>query len=220
MAPALPDLTLYLVLGPADTGGQDPVAVARAAEAGGAGLVQLRDKTAPTRRLVDLARALKAALTVPVLVNDRVDVALAAGTDGVHLGQDDMHPADARRLLGPAAILGLSVGDAEEAKTADPRLVDYVGIGPAFATGTKADAGAALGPAGVAALRRRVRLPAVAIGGITAGNAGRLSGTGIAGVAVVSALAGAADPEAAARGLRTAFAEHSEGTEQPPDRGA
>lgn len=208
------DLSLYLVLGAGDTGGRDPVAVARAAVAGGVGVVQLREKAASTREQVVRARALKAALAplgVPLLINDRVDVALAAGADGVHLGQDDMAPEDARRLLGPGAILGLSVGDAAEARTADPALVDYVGIGPAFATGTKADAGAAIGPAGVAALRRQVGLPGVAIGGIDAANAGALGACGIEGVAVVSAVAGAADPAAAARRLRAAFAAGADG---------
>lgn len=218
MSRSLPDLTLYLVLGPADTGDRDPVAVARAAAAGGAGAVQLRAKDLDTRSLVRLTRDLKAALSVPVLVNDRVDVALAAGADGVHLGQDDLPPADARRLLGPAAILGLSVGDAAEATTADPALVDYVGLGPAFATGTKADAGAALGPEGIAALRRQVTLPAVAIGGITADNAGRLADAGLAGLAVVSAVAAAADPEAAARRLRAAFLGGAMTVTPTPDR--
>jgi thiamine-phosphate pyrophosphorylase len=116
-----------------------------------------------------------------------------------------MPPDAARRLVGPARIVGLSVSDSGEATLADPRTVDYVGIGPAFATGTKADAGSAIGPAGVRALREQCAMPGVAIGGITAANAGQLAGTGIEGIAVVSAIAGSDDPEAAARELRAAF---------------
>ena len=202
------DLSLYLVLGAADVGGRDVAKVAAAAVKGGVTVVQLREKTAPTRDILDRARRLKAVLDplgVPLIVNDRVDVALAAEAAGVHLGQDDMPSEDARRLLGAGPILGLSVSDAAEARTADPALVDYVGIGATFATGTKADAGAAIGPSGVAELRRCVGLPGVAIGGIKAGNAGDLADTGIEGVAVVSAIAGAEDPADMASRIRRAF---------------
>lgn len=203
-------LGLYLVIGEADTRGRDLLDVVEAAVAGGVSLVQLREKTAATRRQVELAAALVERLRpegVPVIVNDRVDVALAAGADGVHLGQDDMDPRSARRLLGEKAILGLSVGDAEEARTAVPGLVDYVGLGPVHATGTKTDAGAPLGVEGVAALRRLVAgFPAVGIGGIDLESARALRGSGLDGLAVVSAIARAEDPEAAARALGAAFA--------------
>jgi len=208
MSRTLPDLTLYLVIGAGDTAGRPVEEVACAAVAGGVTLVQLREKAASTRAQLDAARRLKAVLAprgVPLIVNDRVDVALAAGADGVHLGQDDMPPAEARRLVGPEMILGLSVGDEDEAKVADPTLVDYIGIGPAFATGTKVDTGAAIGPEGVRHLRQRVGLPGVAIGGISAANADALRDTGIEGIAVVSAVAAAADPARAARDLRRAF---------------
>lgn len=199
------DLSLYLVIGEADTGGRDLVEVAAAAVAGGVTCVQLREKAAATRRFLDLARALKAVLDpagVPLLINDRADVALAAGADGLHLGQDDL-PADvARAIVGPDAILGLSAGDLEEAAAVDRGLVDYCGIGPAYVTGTKDDAGAAIGPEGVARVRRAVGLASVAIGGINAGNAARVMESGVEGLAVVSAIAGAQDPEAAARELR------------------
>lgn len=208
MSRLVPDLTLYLVVGTGDTAGRPLVEVVRAAVQGGVTLVQLREKTAPTRRQLELARALRGELDgtgVPLIVNDRIDVALAAGADGVHLGQEDMPPDLARRLLGDDMILGLSVGDDAEARTADPALVDYVGIGPAYATGTKADAGTAIGPKGVARLHRRVGLPGVAIGGITAENAAALAAAGLEGIAVVSAIAAAGDPEAAARRLRGSF---------------
>lgn len=208
MARPLPDLTLYLVLGPRDTGKRPFEEVVLRAVEGGVTLVQYRDKSAPTREQVENARRLKALLAprgVPLIVNDRVDVALAVRADGVHLGAEDMSPVDARRLLGGDMILGLSVGDVKEARAADPSLVDYVGIGPAFATGSKADAGAAIGPEGVEKLRRKVELPSVAIGGISVENAGQLRSTGIQGIAVVSAICAAEAPGAAARRLRRAF---------------
>ncbi|RDD63670.1 thiamine phosphate synthase [Ferruginivarius sediminum] len=208
MTRQVPDLSLYLVVGAGDTGSRPLEEVVLAAVAGGVTLVQLREKNASTRAMLERAKRLKVLLVprgVPLIVNDRVDVALAAGADGVHLGQDDMPPADARRLVGEHMVLGLSVGDENEAETADPALVDYIGIGPAFATGTKADAGSAIGPDGVAALRRRVALPAVAIGGITAANAVALRDSGVEGIAVVSAICAAEDPKSAARELRAAF---------------
>lgn len=203
-----PDLSLYLVLGAGDTGRRPFEEVVLAAIEGGVTLVQLREKDASTRVQLEHALRLKALLHprgIPLIVNDRIDVALAAKADGVHLGQDDMPPLEARRLLGPDALIGLSVGNEVEAAGADPALVDYVGLGPAFATGTKGDAGTAIGPGGVAALHRKVGLPSVAIGGIGAGNAGELSGTGVEGVAVVSAICAADDPGAAARAIRAAF---------------
>jgi thiamine-phosphate pyrophosphorylase len=199
------DLSLYLVVGEGDTDGRDVVAVVAAAVRGGVTCVQLREKTATTRRFLDLAETVKAVLDpmgVPLIVNDRADVLLAVGAAGLHLGQDDLPPEVARRIVGPDMILGLSAGDLQEARTADPALVDYVGIGPAYATGTKADAGAAIGPGGVRAVRAAVGLPSVAIGGIQAGNAAEVMQSGVEGIAVVSAIAGAPDPEAAARQLR------------------
>lgn len=210
MTRRVPDLSLYLVVGAADTGRRPFEEVVLRAVGGGVTLVQLREKRTSTRDQIAHARHLKAMLAprgVPLIVNDRVDVALAAGADGVHLGADDMSPADARRLVGEEMILGLSVGDETEARAADPALVDYVGIGPAFATGTKADAGDAIGPEGVGALRRRVGLPGVAIGGVSADNAGELRESGIEGIAVVSAICAADDPCAAARRLRAVFSE-------------
>jgi thiamine-phosphate pyrophosphorylase len=142
---------------------------------------------------------------VPLIVNDRIDVALAARADGVHLGQDDMPPVIARRLAGEDLLIGLSVSDRVEADTADPETVDYVGIGSVFPTGTKADAGEAIGPAFAGELRRLVGLPSVAIGGVNAASAGELRGSGIEGLAVVSAICAADDPKAAAEQLRQAY---------------
>jgi len=205
---ACPDLSLYLILGAADTRCTPFEEVVLSAVAGGVSVVQLREKHTFVRDQVANAKRLKALLAprgVPLIVNDRVDVALAAGADGVHLGQDDMHPADARRLVGDDIVLGTSVHNAREAAAVDPELVDYVGIGPAFGTGSKADPDPAIGPSGVAELCRQVGLPSVAIGGITAENAGQIAGTGVDGVAVISAICHAEDPRAAAGRLRQTF---------------
>ena len=199
------DLTLYLVVGTADVGGRDLTDVVAAAVRGGVTLVQLREKDRPSDAVAATATALKALLTplgVPLIVNDNVEAALAAGADGVHLGQDDGDPVVARAALGPDRIIGLSAGDAAEARTVDPAIVDYAGVGPAYVTGTKADAGAAIGPAGLRAMRQRLALPIVAIGGITADTVADVMRCGVDGVAVVSAICAAPDPEAAARRLR------------------
>lgn len=200
------DLSLYLVTDRRLAGPRGVEATVAAAVAGGATLVQLRDPHAPTRQLVDEARALVALLRprgIPLLVNDRVDVALAAEADGVHVGQSDMHAADVRRLIGPERILGLSIGSpAELARSEDVLdLVDYVGTGPVRQTATKADAGAAIGLTGLSAMVRLLAKPVVAIGGIDETNAAAAIGAGADGIAVVSAIVGQDDPEAAARGL-------------------
>jgi thiamine-phosphate pyrophosphorylase len=158
--------------------------------------------------VVRLARALKARLAplaVPLIINDSLTVALAAEADGLHLGQDDLPAREARAALGPERILGLSAGDLAEARRVDTALVDYVGVGPVFPTGTKADAGAAIGLEGVAALRAYFDLPLVAIGGIQEAKAADVTRCGVDGLAVVSAICGAQDPQAAARGLRQAI---------------
>ena len=199
------DLSLYLIAGQQDLGGRPLREVVDAAVRGGVTLVQLRDKDASEERMIELARELKAVLAphgVPLVVNDRLEVALAAGADGLHVGQDDLAPAEARRALGPHKILGTSAGNAEEAATVDPALVDYVGVGPVYATGSKPDAGPAIGLEGLSAMRGRLGLPMVAIGGISADSAGEVMAVGVEGIAVVSAVCSAADPEAAARALR------------------
>ena len=208
MSRSLPDLSLYLVLGAADTGKRPFEEVVLAAIEGGVTVVQLREKNVETRVLLEHALRLKALLEprgVPLIVNDRIDVAMAARADGVHLGQDDMPPALARRLVGEEMLIGLSVSDRVEADTADSEAVDYVGIGSVFPTGTKSDAGHAIGPGLAGELREKVGLPSVAIGGINADNAGQLRGSGIEGLAVVSAICAAKDPTAAARDLRRAY---------------
>jgi len=199
--PAKPpfDLTLYL-------GGRSVEDVVAAALRGGVTVVQLREKTLPDDAMVALARRLKALVArhgVPLIVNDRIAVAQAAGADGVHLGWDDEAAPAARARLGDAALVGLSAGTAEEAARVDCALADYVGIGSVYPTATKPDAGPAIGVAGLQAVHELLPLPAVAIGGIGLGNAAEvMAGSTIEGIAVVSAICGASDPEAAARGLR------------------
>jgi len=185
--------------------GRDPVDACRRAVRGGATAVQVRLKGAPARELADLARALVLALSVPVLVNDRVDVALAVGAAGAHLGHEDPPLDTLRPHVPPGFILGLSVGTAAEAAQADRWPADYWSVGPCFGTVHKADAGPALGAAGFTALARRAPrgIPVIAIGGITAANAASIIRAGAAGVAVLGAVWEASDPETAARALRS-----------------
>lgn len=165
-------------------------------------MIQVRLKHATSRELVEVTRAIVGGVDVPVLVNDRADVALAAGAAGVHLGIDDLPVAAVRGFVPPGFLIGASFGD--ESERAHAEGADYVGIGPVFATLSKADAGEAIGPGGLARLAALSPVPAVAIGGVTAENAGEAVGGGAAGVAVIRAVLGAADPEQAARAIRAA----------------
>lgn len=187
--------------------GGDPVDACRRAVRGGATAVQVRLKDAPPRHLLALARTLVSALPVPVLVNDRVDVALAAGAAGAHLGQDDP-PLDALRpRVPPGFLLGLSVGSETEAARVRSWDADYWSIGPCYATAHKSDAGPPLGPNGFAAVARLAPgVPVIGIGGITAQNAGAIIAAGAIGVAAIGAIWDASDPEAAARAIRSACA--------------
>ena len=187
-----------LVTDDALVAGRDLVELARAAERGGISSLQLRLKHAPARDQVALARTLVAALSVPVLVNDRPDVALAAGAAGVHLGPDDLPAHLTRRIVPASFVIGVSVGSPDEALTAD--AADYWGVGPWRATGTKADAGDALGADGFAAIvRLGAGRPCVAIGGLRPTDVPLVRAAGGAGVAVVSGILGGNDVEAAAR---------------------
>jgi thiamine-phosphate pyrophosphorylase len=204
------DLRLYAIVDPENTGGHDLVELARAVAAGGATLVQLRDKVSDTARMIAEARALKAALTpygVPLIVNDRVDVALAAEADGVHVGQEDMAVEAARRILGPGPFIGLSIRTAEQAAAAPLALVDYVGIGGVYSTTSKTSGKSPIGLDGlrkvVGVFRKRIgNFPACGIAGITATNAEAVIAAGADGVSVISALSHRPDPQAAARELR------------------
>ncbi len=187
--------------------GRDMLSVATAALDGGATIIQLRDKTASTRVLIEEGLALRALTRergALLIVNDRVDVALAVEADGVHVGQDDMPAALARRLLGPHRILGVSAATMEEAEVAVAGGADYLGVGPIFPTRGKADAGPATGVQLLTELARRYATPLVAIGGITAENAPAVVRAGAAGVAVITAVVNAEDITAASRQLRMA----------------
>ena len=197
-----PAHALCLVTDSALCGPRSIEAVVDAAVRGGVGLVQLREKTLDSRDFLARARALKALLSgtgVPLLINDRLDIALLSGADGVHVGQRDVSVDDVRRWM-PDALVGLSIESVDQFARL-PADVDYLGVGPIHATPTKADAAPALGLAGLAAVRARTGLPLVAIGGIHAGNAAEVLRHGADGLAVVSALCAAADPQAAAAEL-------------------
>jgi thiamine-phosphate pyrophosphorylase len=204
------DLRVYALVDPEHAGGHALDDLARLIVQGGATLVQLRDKRSETRRMIEHARAIKVALApfnVPLLINDRVDVALACGADGVHVGQSDMAVDDARRLLGPDAIIGLSIKTTAQAEAAPVDVLDYVGVGGVFATTSKDNTSASIGAAGLAriadVLRRRAPgFPVCGIAGIDAGNAAEVIAAGADGVAVISALSLKRDPQAAARELR------------------
>jgi len=204
------DLRLNAIVDPERAGGYQLANLAARCVRGGATLVQLRDKRSETRTLIEEARAIKQALApfaVPFVVNDSVDVAMAAGADGVHLGQDDMAVEDARRLLGSNAIIGLSIKSVEEAEAARLDLVDYVGSGGVYATSSKQQKNAPIGPTGlariIAVLRRRAPdLPVCGIAGIDASNAAEVIVAGADGVAVISALSLVSSPETAAHQLR------------------
>lgn len=201
------DWSLYVVTDSGLCGERPLAACVEAALRGGATVVQLREKQATTRRLVELGRALRELTRrygVPFIVNDRLDVALAVEADGVHLGQDDLPVEAARRILKPGCLIGASVESPEEALAAERAGADYLGVGPVFATATKPDAGVPRGPQLIQAIRRVTGLPIVAISGIDARNAPLAIRAGADGVAVVAAVMGAADVEGAARELAQA----------------
>ena len=205
------DLRLYALIDPAVAGGRTLADLAQRI-AGSATLVQLRDKHGSTRALVEEARELTvvlAPLNIPLIINDRVDVALAAEADGVHIGQDDMSPADARLLLGRTAIIGQSIKTVEQAMAAPLEHLDYVAIGGVYGTTSKEDAKAPIGIDGLRAVVQAIRardrkFPICAIAGINVSNAADVIAAGADGVSVISALSLAPDPTLAATNLLAA----------------
>lgn len=198
------DYSLYLVTDRDLCGDTGVVETVLQAVAGGVRVVQLREKTLDTRRFIETATQLGkelAPLGVPLLINDRVDVALASGADGVHIGQSDMPYEQARAILGPQAIIGLSVETQEQVTEAKRLDVDYLGISPVFATTTKKDAAPPWGLEGVRRIRLGTNHILVGIGGIGADNAADVLMAGADGVAVVSAICGTTSPRAAAEAL-------------------
>ncbi len=199
------DYSLYLVTDRSLSRGRSTVEIVSAAVRGGVTCVQLREKQCSTREFIQEARSLQPLLQhhrIPLIINDRLDVALAVGADGVHLGQKDMVLADARRLVGEKMIIGISAESVDDAIAAEQGGADYIGISPVFATGTKLDTAPPLGLEGIRLIRRAVKIPLVGIGGINMGNIRDIAGAGADGAAVVSAIASATCPETAAAELK------------------
>ena len=198
--------SLYLVSDRRIAGGRDIVAIVRAAIQGGATVVQMREKKATTHEMITLGRALleiTQAAGVPLIINDRMDVALAINADGVHVGPpDDMPAFMARQILGPNRILGVSAESPEIARQAARDGADYVGVGDVYGTGSKKDAGKPIGLTGLKSVIAASVLPVVGIGGIDHSNAARVIEAGADGVALISAIVGSENPEKAARKLR------------------
>jgi thiamine-phosphate pyrophosphorylase len=199
-------LSLYLVLGGAPNRyGQTATEIAEAALRGGITMLQWREKKAPLAEVLETGRAIRDlchTYRVPFIVNDRIDVAMLLGADGVHLGQEDIPLGEARKLLGDQAIIGISTGTFAEAQAAQAGGADYVGVGAIFATATKADAGEPIGTDLLTAIAQHLALPQVGIGGIQETNAASVYAAGADGIAVVSAITETTDVFAATRRLQ------------------
>lgn len=207
-------LLLHLVTDRSLSLGRSLVEVVAEAVAGGITCVQLREKTCSTREFLDEALALKALLQplgLPLIINDRVDIALAVGADGVHLGQSDMPISHARRILGPDCLIGISAESVQDAIEAEQQGADYIGISPVFSTPTKTDTASALGLEGVRQIRELVRIPLVGIGGINQANAHQVFAAGADGIAVVSAIMAAESPRLAAEAIRVSWGSRTGG---------
>ncbi len=199
------DLSLYLVTDRSLSMGRSIEWIVEEAVKGGVTLVQLREKTCSTREFTELAIRIKKKLQplgIPLIINDRLDVALAANADGLHIGQNDMPYPIARRLLGPGKIIGLSVENMEQVEVANQLDVDYIGISPVFSTGTKTDTFTPFGQEGVSKVAATTVHRTVAIGGINATNAWQILQAGANGIAVVSAIVSAENPMEAAQQLK------------------
>ena len=191
---------LYLILDPSIAGSRSLTGIVQTALDAGVRFFQLRMKTLETGKLHEMASVLCPLVQKGggiFIVNDRVDVAKAVGADGVHLGQEDLPLADARAILGPGRLIGISTHNLVQATEAEAGGADYIGFGPIFRTATKENPDPVVGVAGLREVRARVRIPIVAIGGITAKNAGDVRAAGADGIAVVSAVLAAPDPQAA-----------------------
>ncbi len=204
------DFRLYLVTDRILAAGRPLEQIVRQGVSGGVSLIQLREKDVAARTFLEEAFMLRRAtseLGIPLIINDRLDIALACSADGVHLGQEDIPCALARRICGTNMLIGVSVSNEGEALEAEADGADYLGVGPIFATSTKPDALPPIGLDALRGIRRAVRIPLVGIGGISAANAGEVIRAGADGVAVVSALIAAPDPKVAAHRLRSAIEE-------------
>lgn len=198
------DFKLYVIIDSRAANGRSLTDVALEAAEGGADIIQLREKDMAAREVVDLGRAIRKAIAgrdTLFIINDRPDIALAAGADGVHIGQDDIPPDFARAIIGKDKILGISTHSLAQALSAQKSGADYIGVGPVFSTPTKPDS-EAVGLGLVREVRKAVNIPFVAIGGINADNIAQVIGAGAGRIAVVRAVCGAKDVRNAARILK------------------
>jgi thiamine-phosphate pyrophosphorylase len=199
------DYSLYLVTDRELARGRSTVEVVKAAVSGGVTCIQLREKDCSTLEFIEQARAIKNFLEereVPLIINDRLDVALAVGADGVHLGQSDMPLEMARKIAGSSMLIGISAESVQDAVEAENGGADYLGVSPIYATPTKTDTAPPLGIQGLREIKNRVKIPLVGIGGLNNSNAAEVIRNGADGVAVVSAIVAAEDPETAAMNLK------------------
>ena len=200
------DYSLYLVTDRSLSKGRSTAEIVAAAVAGGVSCIQLREKSCGTRKFLNEALALQPLLksrNIPLIINDRLDIALAIEADGVHLGQSDMPLGRARKIAGDSLIIGISAESVDDALRAEQEGADYIGISPVFSTPTKTDIAPPLGLEGVRQIRALVDIPLVGIGGINSDNAESVLAAGADGIAVVSAIVSAADPAGAAKKLKT-----------------
>ena len=205
MKPENIDYSLYLVTDRGISRGRTTIQIVEAALRGGVTCVQLREKTCSTREFITQALSIKDHLkryNVPLIINDRVDIALAVNADGVHLGQSDMPIETAKAILKDSMIIGISAESLKNAVQAEKDGADYIGVGSIYATSTKTDTASPLGLEGLREIRRSVKIPLVGIGGLNRENAGEVINNGADGVAVVSAIVAAHDPEKAAGELK------------------
>jgi thiamine-phosphate pyrophosphorylase len=209
------DLDLYIITDEMIGGGRSPAEIAQRAIAGGADVIQLRDKTCSPLALLRTARYLRTITRKSgtlFIINDRLDVAIACGADGVHLGHDDMPISTARQLAPPGFLIGVSVGTVGEAVQAEREGADYLALSPIFSTASKDDAGPGRGLDRLREIRRAVSIPLIAIGGINRQNAGDVIAAGADGIAVISAVVASPDIMAAARELKDLVQESKRST--------
>ena len=204
MKPENIDYTLCLVTDRGLARRSPTLDIVEAAVCGGVTCVQLREKTGSTREFIEQALAIRDFLRsrdIPLIINDRLDVALAVDADGVHLGQNDMPLAIARSIVKDAMSIGISTNSLEDAVTAEKGGADYLGVGPIYPTATKSDTAPVLGLDGLEKIRKNIKIPLVTIGGLNRRNAAQVIRNGADGIAVVSAIGSAQDPEKASRSL-------------------
>ena len=205
MKPKNIDYSLYLVTDRGLARGRSTIDIVKSAVEGGVTCVQLREKDCSTREFIEQALAIKHFLEtrqVPLIINDRLDVALAVAADGVHLGQSDIQLETARKITGPSMLIGISAESVKDAVEAETGGADYLGVSPIYDTPTKDDTAPALGLKGLQEIRNRVKIPLVGIGGLNKSNAAEAIRNGADGIAVVSAIVSADDPAAAAMKLK------------------